>query len=291
VPKGKISNYLNDTAKAGQTLDVMPPQGRFTPSLAPEKRNTYYFFGAGSGITPLMSILKTILEEEPQSTVYLLYGNRNEASILFRDELGHLEKRYEGQLKVVHTLSRPQADKPKGLAGLFSKGQTAWEGWKGRIDAKAVNAFLAAYPASAKQPICFICGPGDMINAAADVLRTANIPEQNIFTERFENVSSGDVPHIKGVEGAQVTVHWQKRTYEVTVPAKKTILDVLISERINPPYSCTSGACSTCMAKVLRGEVKMEACYSLDEDEVQAGYILTCQAHPKTDVVEISYDA
>lgn len=290
VPKGKISNYLNDTAKAGQVIEVMPPQGRFTPSLAPEQRVTYYLFGAGSGITPLLSILKTILEEEPQSIVNLLYGNRNEESILFREELERLEKRYEGQLVIEHTLSQPQAAKPKGLTGLFSKGQTTWAGKKGRIDALAVKTFLSEYPSRTKKSLFFICGPGNMINAVEAALRAQDVSEKDIFTERFENTSAGTVPHSVGVDGAAVKVHWQNQTYEVVVPAKKTILDVLISERINPPYSCTSGACSTCMAKVISGKVEMEACYALDEDEVDAGYILTCQAHPKSDKVEITYD-
>lgn len=290
VPKGKISNYLNDTAKAGQSIEVMPPQGRFTPSLSPEQRITYYLFGAGSGITPLLSILKTILEEEPQSVVHLLYGNRSEDTILFRDELERLEKRYEGQLKVEHTLSRPQSDKPRGLAGIFSKGQTAWTGKKGRIDASSVKKFLIENPASTKKSLFFICGPGKMIDTVADTLRSKGIEEKDIFAERFENTAAGTSGSISGADGAQVTVHWQNQTYQVTVPAKKTILDVLIAERINPPYSCTSGACSTCMAKVISGKVEMEACYALDEDEVSAGFILTCQAHPKTDAAEITYD-
>ena len=175
VPKGKISNYLNDTAKAGQSIEVMPPQGRFTPSLSPEQRMTYYLFGAGSGITPLLSILKTILEEEPQSMVYLLYGNRSEDTILFRDELDQLEKRYEGQLKVEHTLSRPSSDKPRGLAGLFSKGNTGWTGKKGRIDAGAVKKFLGENPATTKQSLFFICGPGKMIDTVTDTLSSTEM--------------------------------------------------------------------------------------------------------------------
>lgn len=153
-----VSTYINENLAVGHTVEVMQPDGRFTPALNPDQRKTYYLFGAGSGITPLMSILQTILEEEPQSAVHLLYGNRNEESILFKDLLDQLLKRYEGQLSVTHTLSQPKREKPKGLSGLFAKGTVAWEGLTGRIDANSINRFLLDHPNNAREADYFICG-------------------------------------------------------------------------------------------------------------------------------------
>jgi ring-1,2-phenylacetyl-CoA epoxidase subunit PaaE len=161
---GLVSNHINDRLEAGAEVEVMPPQGRFYTELDPEQRKDYFLFGAGSGITPLMSILKTVLEQEPSSNVYLLYGNRDEDSIIFRDQLERLSQRYTGQLVVEHTLSRPQREKRSGLSGLFSRGKITWEGLQGRIGADAVQRFLRDYEAPAKPAEYFVCGPGLMID-------------------------------------------------------------------------------------------------------------------------------
>ena len=289
VKNGVVSTYLNQVIKPGQVLDVMPPEGRFTPVLRPEQRAGYYLFAAGSGITPLLSILKTILEEEPKSTVYLLYGNRNEQSILFREVLADLEARYEGQLHVLHTLSQPEREKPKGLAGLFSKGQSSWEGKTGRINERLILDFLGTYPDKADTAQYLVCGPGNLIETVTDVLQKNGVPKSRVLAEYFANDGTDKKPASTAVQAAQVKVHLKGQAHDLYVPMGKTILDILIENRLNPPYSCCSGACSTCMAKVVSGKVQMDVCHALDDDEVESGYILTCQARPASPEVEIAY--
>ncbi len=290
VPGGMMSPYLNDQLKEGNSLEVMTPDGRFYTSLKADNKKTYYLFGAGSGITPLMSILKTILEQEPLSKIYLLYGNRNEDSIIFKTALEEIETRYEGQFKVLHTLSQPKREKTKGLSGLLSKGKVSWPGKIGRIDKKAVKEFLDQHPNVFQDAEYFICGPGTMIDAVESALKSLNIDKNHIHTERFVNASEKGKSSVKGVEGAQLKVHLDGQVHELVVPPNKTILDTLLDQKYDAPYSCTAGACSTCMAKVLKGAVKMEACFALDDDEIAEGYILSCQSHPTSEEIEITFE-
>jgi ring-1,2-phenylacetyl-CoA epoxidase subunit PaaE len=290
VKNGIVSNFLHNHISPGSEIEVMEPEGRFFTPLDPDQRKTYYLFGAGSGITPLFSILKTILEQEPQSTVHLLYGNRTEDNIIFKHQLDALLRRYEGQFTVDYILSKPKREKAAGIAGLFSKGTLSWQGKVGRIDATQVNAFLENWPARNKKTAYFICGPGNLIDIVESTLLQLGIAKAHIHAERFVTQHLGDKDRIQGLGGAPVKVQLNGQAIDLQVPAGKTILDALIAQKYNPPYSCTSGACSTCMAKVTKGQVKMDVCYALDEEEVDKGYILTCQAHPVSEDVEISFD-
>jgi ring-1,2-phenylacetyl-CoA epoxidase subunit PaaE len=294
VRGGLMSNYLLDHMKVGATLEVMPPQGRFHTPLDAAQRKTYYLFGAGSGITPLMSIIRTALEQEPQSQLFLLYGNRSEETIIFKEKLDELQKRYEGQLFVEHILSQPKKEKAGGLGGLFKKATTNWQGKTGRIDRQTVTDFLAQNVAKTKENIYFVCGPEGMMNAVSATLEQRGVDKKSVHSEHFishpvapKAATAGEI----AVEGATLTAKLNGKTVTVQVSKKQTLLDALLAQKIEAPYSCTSGACSTCMAKIVTGTVKMDNCFALDDDEVLNGYILTCQAHPTSASVEINYDA
>lgn len=292
VAGGKVSPYINQQLKVGDRVDVMPPEGRFQTKLNPEARKTYYFFGAGSGITPLMSIIKTTLEEEPQSSLHLLYGNRNKASIIFVNQLAELEKRYAGQLTVTHVLSQPAKAKAKGIGGLFSKGKTDWEGHIGRIIPSLVERFLTDHPLRTSEAEYFICGPNAMMQSIEAYLKEKNIGKKHIHLEYFtvETADKHEISNNANFDKAKVKVELDGQQLEVEVPIDKNILAVMLEQKLDPPYSCTSGACSSCMAKVISGKTEMEVCLALDEEEIAEGYILTCQAHPKTPEVHITFD-
>lgn len=296
VPGGMASSHIHAHIREGEVIEVMPPQGRFFSELREDQRKTYYLFGAGSGITPLMSILKTVLEREPKSHVFLLYGNRDEENIIFKEQLDQLQKRYAGQLEVEHILSRPKRHKPKsGLSGLFSRGVMTWTGKVGRIDAAVARTFIEAHPPRGDEAEYFICGPGDMNLQLERSLQAQGIDKANIHVEHFSNIVPGEAGKApasptKEPDMARVEVTLDGEQIDVYVPKGKTVLDVLLDEGYDPPYSCTAGACSTCMAKVLQGSVTMDTCLALDEEEVQEGYILTCQSHPTSEALKITYD-
>lgn len=295
VPGGKVSTYLYDWLRAGATLDVAPPEGRFTIPLDPEKRRTYFLFAAGSGITPVISIAKEVLEVEPMSTIYLLYGSRDEENIIFKQALDRLAERYHGQMHVEYMLSKPKKEGGGGLFRFFKKSTSNWQGKTGRIDHRAVAMLLDDNLVQGPEHDAqyFVCGPGTMAETVKAALAGRNIEPKQIHTEHFvdPNHTPGEASPAAASGGpAKIVVVLKGERIETVVEPNMTILDTLIRDKYDPPYSCTSGACATCMAKVTKGKVRMDACYALDDDEVRDGYVLTCQAHPDSPEVELTYD-
>lgn len=292
VKGGLVSNHIADELSAGAEVNVMPPQGRFLANPDGANRHDYYLLGAGSGITPLMSILRTVLEKEPKSSVFLLYGSRDENSIIFKQQLAELETRYAGQLVVRHTLSKPIRQKKGGFSGFFTRGKVSWEGEKGRVSEGKIHDFLDEFPSTSDQAHYYICGPGKMIDTAETVLLSKGISKDDIHTERFVSAhDSKKAPAVaESVEGATVTAKVNGKDVVVQLKPGQSILDGLLEANANPPYSCLAGACSTCAAKVHKGGVKMEICYALDDDEVASGMVLTCQSYPTTPEVEVDFE-
>ena len=189
-----------------------------------------------------------------------------------------------------HVLSQPARKKAGGLGGLFGKTKPLWDGRVGRIDTQELNLFLADHPARTTEVNYYICGPGAMIDTVEKELLRRGVDAKQIHTERFVVAPVAAEDRISGTAGASVRVTLDGKTHAISVAAGKTILETLVADGLNPPYSCTSGACSTCIAKVTSGEVKMDVNHALDPDEVAQGYVLTCQAHPTSASVELSYD-
>jgi ring-1,2-phenylacetyl-CoA epoxidase subunit PaaE len=289
VEGGKVSNYLNDQVKVGDNLTVFPPEGKFIALPEAAKSKDHYFIAAGSGITPVLSMIKTLLEEEERSTIYLLYGNKTEKDIIFKGTLDSLAARYEGQLFITHTLSRVEKKKKKLFGLLGNSNEGSWSGQKGRIDDEKIAYFLREYPARFAESHYYICGPGNLITATEHYLTNQGIKVGAIHKEYFTPPSAdNDVAPTSG--SGQVTVLLDGEEFSVEVEDSKTILEAILDSGKNPPYSCTSGACASCMAKTISGTVTMDSCLSLDDDEVANGFILTCQSHPSGEGVKITYD-
>ena len=282
VPGGRMSNWLNDSVQRGDVLDVMTPLGSFTCPPQPGTSRHHLAIAAGSGITPVLAIISAALEEEPESRVTLLYGNRRTSSVMFLEELADLKNRYPERLQLVHVLSREPQD-----VELFS----------GRLDPDRISRILEVLAPVDTVDEWYLCGPYGMVTGAQELLAEAGVDPHHIHHEIF-HVAEQEAPRQEVVveEGAPpeavVTVNLDGRTTRIEMPSREeTILNATLRSRPDAPFSCTGGVCGTCRARVVAGEVRMDRNYALEPDEVAAGVVLACQSHPVTDEVSLDYDA
>lgn len=280
VEGGLVSNHINDELKVGDLVDVLPPDGRFSTELDPKNYKTYYLFAAGSGVTPILSILKSVLKTEERSFVNLLYGNRDQQRIMFKAELDELQEKYADRLVVVHTLSAPK----QKWSDLWTENE---EYITGRVNAESIAWMLNTYPPYAQNTGYFICGPGKMIDNTKQVLRGMDVPENRIFSENFGGNAAATI--VEGVESARLAATLNGSTVNTTVTKDQTILRALVAAGAEPPYSCEGGVCSTCKCKLTKGKVQMKINLALTEEEVAAGYVLSCQSIPLTKEVSVVY--
>jgi ring-1,2-phenylacetyl-CoA epoxidase subunit PaaE len=281
TPGGLFSSWANESLQAGATLEVMPPMGHFNVPLDANSERHYLAFAAGSGITPILSIIKTTLLAEPKSRFTLVYGNRASSSVIFRDELSELKDVYMGRLKLVYVMSREQQD-----IDLFN----------GRITGEKCSAFLKHWIDIQDIDIAFICGPEDMMHGVSKSLQDAGMAKEKIRIELFAaSIPKHEHKPRPIVEGArhqtEVTVIMDGSAASFTMDKdKESILDAGLRAGIDMRYSCKGGVCSTCRCKVVEGNVEMDVNYALEDYEVARGFVLSCQAFPITDTVIVDFD-
>ncbi len=282
VDGGKFSGFANSLLKAGDELDVMPPTGKFNTILKAENEKQYLAFAAGSGITPVISIIKTTLQTEPASSFTLVFGNRGRHSIIFFEELEGLKNKYLHRFNFINILSREKTDTPIN---------------SGRIDVEKLTALnrLINYKATDE---FFICGPEEMIFCVKEFLEATGIEQKKIHFELFttpgqkissvmnrESLVKSDGPSSK------ITVKLDGRSFDFDLGFNgETILDAALKQGADLPFACKGGVCCTCKAKLLEGEVEMDVNWGLEHEEVEQGFILTCQSHPITEKVVIDFD-
>ena len=280
---GLFSGFANEHLKEGDVLEVMQPVGKFFTDLDPQQKNSYVAFAAGSGITPVISIIKTTLRKERKSQFTLVYGNRTKNSIIFKEELEGLKDKFIDRFRIIHILSRERTD------ALINSG---------RIDLNKLNDLnkLINYKDSDE---FFICGPEEMIFCVKDFLENNGIEKKKIHFELFttpgENrkseVNSQKLKVKKEGPTSKISVKLDGITFDFDLGFNgESILNAALKQGADLPYACKGGVCCTCKARLIEGEVEMDVHWGLEEEEVQQGYILTCQSHPKTEKVVVDFD-
>ncbi|CAN7520869.1 phenylacetate-CoA oxygenase/reductase subunit PaaK [Bosea sp. LjRoot90] len=282
VDGGAFSTWANEELKAGDLLEAMPPMGAFHVPLKPEEGRHYLGFAGGSGITPVLSLIKTTLAREPKSRFTLVYGNRSIHSIMFREELEDIKNVHLGRFNVVHVLESEAQD-----VELFS----------GRIDAEKCAKLFKGWINIAAIDMAFICGPEPMMLAIAAALREHGLRDDQIKFELFASAPRRAKHVVKAAADngkaatctATITLDGMTRVIEMAKTGE-TILEAALGASLDAPYACKAGVCSTCRAMVVEGEVEMETNHALEDYEVRQGYVLTCQCYPLSDRVVVTYD-
>lgn len=282
VEGGKFSDFANTILKAGDELDVLPPTGKFNTKLNTQNAKQYVAFAAGSGITPVISIIKTTLQTEPASRFILVFGNRGRHSIIFFEELEALKNKYLNRFNLINILSREKTDAPISF---------------GRIDA-AKLAELNKLIDYKNTDEFFICGPEEMIFCVKEFLEASGIENKKIHFELFTTPGqkqSSAVSHESSGKSSgpksKITVKLDGRSFDFDLGFdSENILDAALKQGADLPFACKGGVCCTCKAKLLEGEVEMDVNWGLEHEEVEQGYILTCQSHPKTEKVVVDFD-
>lgn len=274
VKNGLFSKFANENLKAGDILEVSQPEGRFIFEPNTEKQKNYIGFAAGSGITPVLSILQSVLEDEPNSTFVLVYGNKTPIETIFHDQLHELQLKYVGRFFVHYVYSQTKVENE-----LF-----------GRIDKANVNFVLKSKHKEIVFDKYYLCGPEDMINLVSLVLKEHNVADKNIKFELFTTTAAEntDIGSGEGHTKITILVDGEETTFEMS--QKQTILEAALKQGLDVPYSCQGGICSSCLAKIESGNAIMRKNSILTDKEVENGLTLTCQAHPKSSEIFINFD-
>ncbi len=279
LPGGQFSGFAAGRLKVGDVLDVMTPTGRFNTPLDPRNRKHYCAIAAGSGITPVLSIVATTLEQEPHSRVTLIYANRTSRTVMFLEELEDLKDRYRERFHLIHVLSREAQD-----AELLS----------GRLDAARLTKITETLVPSETVDEWFLCGPYTMVVELREALLEQGVSAGHVHSELFHVDKAPAAPRAletEAAEGADVTINLDGRrsTFKLTGD-DVSVLEAALRVRADAPFACRGGVCGTCRARLVEGSVDMDTNYALEPEEIEKGYVLTCQSHPTSDKVVLDYD-
>ena len=282
IPGGKFSTYANDILKIGDTIEVMPPSGTFGVNVNPDTAKNYLFFAAGSGITPILSMIRTHLAVEANATCKLFYVNKTAKSIIFKEELEQLRNQYFGRLEIYYFLTKEKRD-----IDLFN----------GRLDAEKMAVLTKTFIDIPDTSEVFLCGPEDMVNFVSHYLIDAGLRKELIHFELFvSGLSKEDIERVErlaqqNVEGVEITIVDGGKEFHFTMTKDyDTILDAALGAGVDLPFACKGGVCCTCKCKVIEGSVEMKVNYALEEAEVAQNFVLSCQSVPTSNHVKVDYD-